>query len=256
MKYSPYSASKIGTYKNCPRAFKYRYVDKIKVPFIESEPLIKGHIVHSLLENHDLDDKEKLEILRDDKRLKKSKVYNKDILKEAWIIYKEFCKTDISKENFKEFTIGNEIRMALNTKLEPCDYFDDDCLIRGYIDRSSVNIETNIVTVTDYKTGKDKSEGPYRQPFDQLLYYAPWMFAEFPTETINIQYLFVEHDKKLIKQLSRDKIKNYQLFIVKNISEIEKDEEFKKEESKLCDWCDFKDLCKPSILENESNSYK
>ena len=45
-----YSYSKIGTYEDCPRKFKYQYVDKLDVEGFESIEAFMGTRVHEALE--------------------------------------------------------------------------------------------------------------------------------------------------------------------------------------------------------------
>lgn len=49
--YAPYSFSKIDQFKHCPKAFKYKYIDKIKEDTTDRKALHKGEIVHLLIEN-------------------------------------------------------------------------------------------------------------------------------------------------------------------------------------------------------------
>ena len=68
MKYAPYSASRLAVYEQCPRKFKYKYVDKIPVPFEPSLALTRGKVIHSLLEFHGkMTLKENIQKLKEDK---------------------------------------------------------------------------------------------------------------------------------------------------------------------------------------------
>jgi len=147
MKYAPYSASKIGCFKGCNRKFKYKYVDKIQVRFEPSEALTKGNIIHSFLENHDLPLADKIAALQKDKQIYKSPFYNKELIKLCLKVYNEYIVTKQGIKNFENKTLSNELRIALNTKLESCHYLDKDVLFRGYIDRISVDLDEKVIEI-------------------------------------------------------------------------------------------------------------
>lgn len=231
-------------YNQCPRKFKYKFVDKIKVPFVPSVALTRGNIVHSFLENHEKPLKEKLELLKKDWQIAKSEFFTKEVIKECIDIYNRFVSTEVGKDLLSHMTLANELRCAFDTKLKPTDYDAKDCLFRGKIDRVSVEVEKDLVHVIDWKTGKDKSTGSFKQDPFQLMSYAAWYFAQFPVDKLIISYVFVEHENaKLDYELSRDNLEKYNKRLLVDIVKIEKDEVFEKIEGPLCDYCDFQDHC-------------
>jgi len=244
MKYAPYSASRLGCFKQCPRKFKYQYIDKLPYEFKPSIALTKGNIVHSFLENHELDLPGKIAALKKEKQVMNSPFYTKELVKECLGIYNTYIQSKLGQDNFNNLTLGNEMQIALDKKLQPCGYLSEDVLFRGYIDRISVDQKTDIVTILDYKTGKLKNEGPYKQPFDQPLYYASWYFEKFPVDTIILQFDFVEHNHEpMQKVLTRENLIKYKKFLLTNIMTAEKCTDFVKNEGPLCDYCDFQEIC-------------
>lgn len=77
-----------------------------------------------------------------------------------------------------------EQRVALNTKLEPCAFFAEDCFYRGVIDWIKVDLnatpEYGRATIVDYKTGK------VNEKWRQLILNALWVFQRFG-ETKNVR---------------------------------------------------------------------
>jgi len=248
MKYNPYSASSLGVFEQCPRKFKYQKIDKIPVEFVKTDALIKGTLIHLLLEYNELSTKDKVQKI---KNLKNSKEYknvhiSNELIKESFSIYNNFKKNNLHKELFSKKSLGKEIPCALkieNKSLVPCNFFDKDIIYRGYIDAVFVDEETNIVYIVDWKTGKDKSTGDYKQTPDQLIYYAAWYFSKFPIDTIKVKYIFVEHGTELEYTMTKDRLPYYNKMLLSNISKIEKCQDFEKNETSLCDWCDFQDYC-------------
>jgi RecB family exonuclease len=245
MKYNPYSASALALFEQCPRKFKFYKIDKVKVPWIRTDALVRGEIVHLLLEHYDKDKKFQIQEIK--KLQKKDTAINKDLVKQSFDIYNRFRDTDLGKEILLYKPLGREMKIALKIQdknLIPCDYKDKDTIFRGMIDAIFVNTETDEVFIIDWKTGKDKSTGDYKQAPDQLLYYASWYFANFPVDNISIMYVFVEHENKYLKyDLSRDRLSHYNKMLLTNIAKCEREENFEKIESQLCDWCEYQDLC-------------
>jgi len=244
MKYAPYSASKIAVFNQCKRKFQYKYIDKIKTPFEPSVALTKGNIVHSFLEHHELPLADKITKIKKEKQIANSPYFTKELVKECIGIYNSYLETSQGQENFSNKTLGNELKIALNKKLEPCEYYGSDVLFRGFIDRISVDTNTDIVYIKDYKTGKNKSEGPYKLTFDQLMYYSAWYFAKFPVDKIIIEYDFVEHTHEpYMKELTRENVVKYKKFLVQSITTIEKCDSWDKNNTPLCSYCDYQVHC-------------
>jgi len=246
MKYSPYSPSAISTFKQCPKKFKFYKIDRIEVPKKDSEALIRGKIIHSFLEHKDKSWKEKIDIIKQEKEIKESKFFNKKIIKDCIEVYDNFLKTELGKEIFSFKNLANELHCGLKIEekqILPCGYNDPIAFFRGKIDGVFVNEETDEVYVIDWKTGKDRSEGIYKQDPEQLLYYGTWYFHNFPVNKIFIKYIFVEHGTHLEYPMFRENINDYNKALLKNINKIEKCKDFYKVESGLCQYCDYYDLC-------------
>lgn len=246
MKYNPYSSSKIQKFYICPKSFEYCYIQKVKIPKKDILPLVRGLIVHKLLQYHELNLPEKILKIKEDKEISKSAHFTKDVMKECIGIYNSYIKTDIGKEFFNYKKLATEIGCGLDTKLKSTSYLGGE-LFRGYIDYICVDVSSNIVHILDYKTGKDKSGGMYAQTPDQLIYYATWYFENFPVDTIVINFVYVEHQNAILRHtLTRENLSKYKKLLLVNIKNIESCEEFVKNEGPLCEWCDYLEMCKPN----------
>jgi len=241
LKYAPYSASRISLWNSCPRKFKYNYIDKIPKEPRDDTPLKKGFCTHLFLENHTANlGKERLL-----KEISREKIPN-EIVQESKKIYKKFVDSDLGKKIFSYLPLGTELEIGLKIqggKIQTCDFLDPGCLFRGKIDYICVDKENDKVYVIDWKTGKDKSEGPYKQKPDQLIYYAAWYFHNFPVDELELEYIFVEHGTSSSIKLVRDKLDLYLKVLLNNIKSIENDNSFDKIEGPLCNWCEYRDHC-------------
>jgi len=244
MKYAPYSASKLGLHKQCPRKFKYRYIDKLPSEFEFSEATTKGGIMHLLLEHYAKPLKERIQEIKKDKRLTSSEFFSKEMVASCIADIEKFNKSDLGKEIFSYQNLVNELKIGLDKRLKPVDFYDNDVVMfRGMIDAIFVNTEDDVVHIIDWKSGGDKSTGQYKQTPDQLLQYAAFYFNKFPIDTIKIRYVFVEHCTESTYTLTRDNLEKYNKFLVKNIIKAEQDNIFDKIEQPLCNWCEFRDHC-------------
>lgn len=221
MKFTPYSFSKLSLYNQCPRKFKYRYIDKIKVPFVYNEALLKGGAVHSILEHHP-----------DESTHKLANTYKH--------IAQRFLKTELANQIFKQPTL-REFDFGLSKKLEPTEYNDSDALFRGSID--CIFKEEDQLVLIDFKTGKLKDEK--YQSFDQLMFYSLYFFQKYKElQTIKISYVYVEHENaENYLVLERKYLNNYVKQLIDIIKLAETEENFNKNITPLCGYCDYKDVC-------------
>ena len=235
-KYSPYSFSKINTHQQCPRKFKYIYVDK--APRLEepSIPLAKGKFIHLLLEHHG-----DLQKVKQDKEFKEIvAVLGKDGIRDNYKIYTDFKKSAIGKKFTGFNEVFTELKLGLSQDLEFFNYDsykDPNLLLRGYIDAGfEVN---NRLLLVDWKTGKI----PNTTNWGQLLYYSIGLFSKMPYDEIVIAYVYIEHQKVIHKKVTRKNIMKYKKALLDSIEPIEEDVHFKKNETALCDWCPFQGHC-------------
>ncbi len=234
LKYGPYSFSRMNKWVQCPRAFKYHFIDKIG-EWKSSLALDRGKFIHCLLEFSG--DIEKVKASDDYRRVKKSGFMQPEDFKECIEIYKKFKASKMGIWIDSRTQMFNELPIAMNKNLETIPYDDKDTIFRGYIDK--VIRDNDTLILIDYKTGKYKPD----MSWDQLLYYGISLFSDMPFDKIVLMNVFVEHDKVNKEVLLRKDIKKYQKALLTNISSIEKDTVFPKNETALCHWCEFEGIC-------------
>lgn len=233
MKFAPYSFSRISTYNTCPKKFDYQYNQKIKVPFVYSEALIKGGCVHHILENHP-------NVSTHKHQAKYQHIADK------------FLETDLGQHIFS-YEHKREIDIGLTKDLELCDYKDKTAMFRGSVDCMAFDGTT--MMLIDYKTGKLRDE-KYTN-YDQLSWYAIYFFIRYPKlENINISYVYVEHENQFKhKDYTRDDLETLTKTLTDNINKIEQDENFEHNIGPLCNYCDFQDHCDNERIQNIPNSF-
>jgi ATP-dependent exoDNAse (exonuclease V) beta subunit len=153
-------------------------------------------------------------------------------------IVKKFIDSDIGKyylENNE--VIGEEVEFGLDKKLNPVGYYSKEAIIRGKIDK--LIIKDSEYIIIDYKTGKFP-EAQYHDNGQGILY-ALWFFRKYPEiQEIKMTYVFVEHLKEHVYTFKRQYLQNYATLYSNKIIKIEKCEDYVKNETKLCDYCDYR----------------
>ena len=241
LKYRPYSFSKISTHQQCPRKFKYFYIDKLPVPEEPQLHLDRGKFIHLLFE-HDGDLKE-VQKTKDWKEIKEHKLMTKEDIKGALNVYKQFKDSDTGKKLLQNESLLKEFPIGLNGNFEMVSYSSEDVVLRGYLDDlRTINDRTDVAMLIDWKTGhyKHKEE----QNWSQLLWYSIALFKRNPElEKIMLVFAYVDHKKTNPKIVKREDLPRYENHLENQIKKIEEDTTFKKVESPLCNYCQFQKHC-------------
>lgn len=233
MKYAPYSFSKISTHQNCAMRFKLQYVDKIKMPWVKNKALEKGGFIHHIIEKR---------LLNEDVRsaITNYKITEHDSYKDMLPLIKDILLSDRMKrytestypkyveEGFGLYIDSKGIELGTYKKMNGI-----SPTIRGYID--FMIDEGKTVRIIDHKTGKFKED----QNKLQLLIYFLVAVLKFPNATnFIVQFDFVEHNKSIEFEFSRDMFEENAREVMSVIKSVETDNEFKKQDT-FCNWCPF-----------------
>ena len=238
MKYAPYSWSKISTFTQCPRKFKYKYIDKLPTEFKPSIHLDKGKLIHLIFELER--DIEKIKVHKDFKEIKANNLLGADGIKNCFKIHDDFVKSQLGDKILKFPRAFAEMPLGLDPELNITSYSADNVLLRGYIDDARF-IEDNddVMICNDWKSGKI----PQKQSWGQLLYYSIGLFSKTPVEKILLNYVYVEHDHLESKIVYRKDLEKYRTALYKTIDVIESCPDYHKEENGLCNFCDYEEIC-------------
>jgi len=230
------SKSSILLYKQCPRKWRYRYIDKIKVVVV-SLPLIDGKAIHSIFEYAlKIDVFSRLTIID---RIKKHKNYIK---------YKDHC------DNFINEVVNNLDSLPLKLEM----YVNNTELnFIGYIDAVFKDSDNNVL-VLDYKTGKSHPLSDY---YFELALYA-WTYEQATGEKASHYGIFFSKTGEFPREkISAKEIEKALKEVKKTREQIEYgkrvglNEGFPKKISGLCKWdnkktgskgeCEYYNICKP-----------
>lgn len=246
-----YSPSKLDAYQNCPRRYRYRYVDKIERPSQSVEAFL-GTCVHRAFER----------LYEDLSRGKRPS------LEETLVVFNEAWDSGWSPEipikdgryqaedwkklgqdcvrNYYEAhrpfdrdkTVAVEKRIGF-----PLTAAGQEYRIEGYIDRLALGPD-GIFEIHDYKTARTLPSQADVDADWQLAIYDIAVRHNWPdARQVRLIWHFVRHGKDLVSSRSPQALESLKLELARLIERIKSDHAFQPKPSALCDWCEYRDLC-------------
>ena len=245
-----YSDSQLGMYEQCPWKYKLCYRDKIKRDTKGIEAFL-GSRAHDTLQKCYEDVKyTKVNSLKD-----LLAYYNK-IWQENWSDAIAIVRQELTQEHYR--ALGEKLITTYYNRYSPFDVdttirtemnlifsLDDDnkYRMRGYIDRLS-RTHDGAYQIHDYKTS---SYLPGQEEADkdrQLGLYQIGVQKKWPdVENIRLVWHYLAFDKELVSYRTPEAITSLVESTESLIDEIESAGDFPPNESRLCDWCEYPDLC-------------
>jgi RecB family exonuclease len=263
-----YSHSRLRTFEQCPYKYKLQYIDKIEPEVAQSIEAFLGSCVHEVLEKlyKDLmfEKENSLEDLID---------YLHEVWKKNWddsivIVKKQYTKDNYLKmgEKFvknyynryhpftKGKTIALEDRILFNLDSE------GTYQLKGYIDRL-VESSDGFYEIHDYKTNARLPLPSQIKSDRQLALYMIGVKNNYPdAQGVKLIWHFLAFDKELDSTRTDEELEKLKKETIALIDKIESEEKFEACISFLCDWCEFKPVCKQwshlyKIKEKSENEY-
>jgi len=244
-----YSHSKLSTFEECPRKFKFRYLDKIIPPIEKSIESHLGKVVHETLEW----------LYREVKKgrvpdLDEVIIHYRKIWEESW----DDAIKNVKKKFTKEEYYNQGIKFLLNyyMKHHP---FDDNTIdvekkivieldekgkykIQGFIDRLVYNLKTEEYEIHDYKTSFRLPQLEDVENDRQLALYSIAIKEKFGKE-VKLVWHYLAFNRTLKSKRTNVQLENLKREIRELIDRIEAEEKFPTRVSRLCDWCEYKEIC-------------
>lgn len=235
------SASKVKTFKQCPRKYYYNYIEKL--PRKNWPHFDLGHLVHGALEMfHDKfrKDGENLNLKRimkvsfkeTRKEMENSnKTLSGEILLEARDLLTEYLhKIEKNGLGSNVISVEEDFDIKLN----------DYCSVNGFVDRLDLE-EDGYYRILDYKTTKSIE---YMEPF-QLNVYGIFLLNKYPdVDFFRASYVMMRHGGKYVSyEFNREDVEKCKKGLIKSADIINSEERWMPKQSKLCNWCDFKNTC-------------
>jgi len=253
-----YSFTQIEVFKNCPKMYKFKYIDNIREPFDIIEAYF-GKIIHKSLEHlysesfeGDVNDLiEYFTKIWEEEKTLPIKIIRKN---ESESKYIEEGKNLLERFYFREFDrdVFENVKLEYRFKL----LLSHQYFFTGRIDRISKDDKGNF-HVIDYKTSK-KIFG-FENEFKslQIKGYGICILLNYDLDRIKLHYKFLRHEKDISRFFKKKEANKVISNLVKEINKIESEDSFPPYKSGLCGWCRYQDKCESSsaytYFSNEEN---
>jgi putative RecB family exonuclease len=246
-----YSHSRLSSFENCPRQFKYRYVDQIKVD-TEGVEAFMGKRVHEILErlyHH---------IARNARPPSLAQVLER--YRQDWERSWHDKILTVRKENPPEYYLERGVRclenyyrghypftggetVALEERLRLRLDGDGRYKMLGIVDRIVRKAE-GAFEIHDYKTSANL---PPQRSVDrdrQLALYQIGLEQTYPdVKEVELVWHYLIHNKTLRSRRSPEALADLRRATMQVIDAIEAESEYRPRPGPLCRWCDYASIC-------------
>ncbi len=235
------SPSSVKTYEQCPRKYYYSYIEKLPKKTFEHFDL--GTLVHGALEFFHS------EYPDESKRPNDLQQLMSESLKRQWD--KMIVKSNISRETFIDAKtllkgyLSNIIKTGLSSSIIALEdsfeiQLNDEFVMRGVVDRVDLDNDGTL-HIKDYKTNKTDK---YMTPF-QLQAYGLYLFNKYENiDKFKASYIMLKLGcKPMSYTFNNEDVEKVKNKLIEYAESIYNEEKWGAKPSKLCDWCDFKEIC-------------
>lgn len=244
------SPSRAGDFMTCPLLYRFRVIDRLPEP--PSPAAVRGTMVHSVLERlYDLPAAERtraaaVELLEPQwRRLLASEPSYEDMFTDESERAQWLSQAAVMVERY--FTLEDP------TRLEPAERelyveatLDNGLVLRGYIDRLDV-APTGEVRVVDYKTGSAPGPAFEAKALFQMRFYALALWRLHGSVPRVLQLMYLGGQGEVLRyapdeaDLLATERKVRALWTA--IERAMETGEWPPRPSRLCDWCNYQELC-------------
>lgn len=272
-----WSNSRLNTYQNCPRQYKFKYVEKGNKEEFLSISIIVGSVFHNVIEKMYKDFylkgtlplEEILEYFEEEweKKLHKEQKKNKEIVFFASIKdigkYKKYS-LDCVKRYYEKFYIT-----GVETDFDSCKteeiveplFYDEDAEpieFQGFIDR--FDIKGDVLTIIDYKTSRQAPSDRFvDKAFTQLYLYALGVKSQerfSSIKTIKLKLIYPFPGTILVREVNDKSINETKQYYIDILKVLKNDKKFVQTPGFGCISCGYRRICPEfrSIYRLEENT--
>jgi putative RecB family exonuclease len=247
-----YSHSRLSCYEQCPAKFKLQYIEKVDTEAAETIEAFLGSRVHETLEKlyRDLDHQkmnthdELLGFLQrtwaenwSDDIL----IVNQDYTPEN---YRRMAEKYVTAyyQRYTPFTQGKTVALEerILITLDPSKKYK----LQGYIDRLT-EVRDGFYEIHDYKTNARLPLAEYLRTDRQLALYMIGVKDVYPdVQDIRLVWHFLKFDKEVVSTRTDEELTALKTETIRLIQQIEEDEVYAAHPGVLCEWCEYKPLCR------------
>ena len=247
-----YSFTRLETFDNCPRMFKFKYLDEIPESFEIIEAYF-GTVIHKVLEYayseshkkdiHDLIDYFE-EAWEDEKtipiKIVRSYEDEDQYLRRGKKILRDFYFTEYNDDITETIELEHIFKFSLLNKY----------LFTGKVDRVARD-EDGIYHVIDYKTSKKTFGFENSLKSLQIRSYGSLVIRSYDLDEVYLHYKFLRHKRDISEFFKSKDVKEITTRLKEKINYIESQDSFPAFRTGLCGWCRYIDECEYSANIND-----
>ncbi|MBB6172060.1 putative RecB family exonuclease [Nocardiopsis mwathae] len=243
------SPSRAADFLQCPLLFRFRVIDRL--PEKPSAAALRGTLVHSVLERlfelpaETRTPRTALSLVRPQwerlrgQRPESGELFSSDEETEAWLQEAGTLLNRYFEMERPELLEPRERELRLEVTLE------SGLRLRGYVDRLDV-APTGQIRVVDYKTGKTPKPRFEDKAKFQIFFYAVMLWRELGEIPTRLQLMYLGDGGVRWYEPTREELLAAEAEILTIWREIETTARsglWAPRRSKLCGWCDHRDVC-------------
>ena len=247
-----YSHSRLSCFEQCPHKYKLQYIDRVETEVEESIEAFLGSRVHETLEKLYQDLKFQKENSLDGLLSYLHEIWEKNWDDSIVIVKEEYGPDNYLKmaekfisdyyNRYQPFnqgkTIALEDRIIINLDK------NGNYQLQGYIDRL-VEVKDGFYEIHDYKTNSRLPINDYIKNDRQLALYMIGVKNNYPdVKNVKLIWHFLAFDKEIDSTRTNEELENLKKDTIELIQNVESEERFPTNSSRLCDWCEFKTICR------------
>lgn len=220
------SYSRISDFRQCPRKFKLKYIEKAKNMLLEDKDknvhLVRGKNVHDALQTYLI-----------------KKRAGEDVKPSSMIEVRN--TTPIVDKLMLLYDLHPEKQIAINDQFEMVDWFAKDAWFRSIYDIIGFGRNGDKTIFNgDYKTGKLTDYTGTMMEMGQLHMFALLSMALWPkAEKVDAVYLYVDHKKPVKQEFIRERdFETMKENLIIEHQRINDEQDFMPTKNQFCKWCD------------------
>jgi hypothetical protein len=202
-----WSYSRYGTWKKCPRLYKYRVIDNLPEPPMTEGPAVRGTEIHAMFE-----------------------AYLKDQITE---LTDEFSYYQNFLDGLKAYGVHSEIKLAFDENWEPVDWDAENMWFRCILD--ALVVQPDRGTIYDWKTGRE-----YKDHADQREIYSISVLSAYPElYEASAYHTYIDTKQNTFTTFHRDQLPELKAKWKENVRLMFEDTLWPANPSFMCRYCNF-----------------
>lgn len=253
------SPSRAKDFRQCQLLYKYKVIDKLPSP--PSIEAVRGTHVHAILEamfylpapERTLEKAQAMLWSKFDEVLKSNPSYEQDVA-EIPALKKDDSTQHAEYEEYVQRLLRNYFELenpavlnrVVGQELWVSSLLEDGLKIGGFIDRVE-HAPGAGTRISDYKTGKKPGARFEDDALFQMYFYAlVWQLEHAGEIPKQVKLLYLKDAGLIVREPTAEILEQIKADILKiweDIQTCQREGSWEPKTSKLCDWCNFKEIC-------------